>query len=99
MDLNRVIKKPVITEKSMILAERGKYTFAVDKKANKESVKKAIARFFSVEPLKVWIIKIKGKRKRTGRLRRTITKKPDWKKAIVQLKPGQKIEIFEETKK
>lgn len=95
MDLSQVIKKPLITEKTASLTAQNKYTFVVDKKANKETVKKAVEEFFKVDVKKVWLIKVLGKKKRVGRFRRKIIKKPDWKKAIVQLAKDQKIELFE----
>jgi len=94
MDLSHIIKKPLITEKTMALAQEGKFTFVVDKKANKKSAKKAIEEFFKVEVKKVWMMKVLGKKKRSGKQRRMI-KKSDWKKAIVKLKEGQKIDLFE----
>ena len=94
MNLSYIIKKPLITEKTMALAQEGKFTFIIDKKANKKTAKKAIEKFFKVEVKKVWIIKVLGKKKRTGKKRRII-KKPDYKKAIVKLAEGQKIDLFE----
>lgn len=95
MDLSQVIKKPLITEKTASLTAQNKYTFVVDKKANKETVKKAVEEFFKVKVKKVWLIKVLGKKKTVGRFRRKIIKKPDWKKAIVQLAKDQKIDLFE----
>lgn len=99
MELSNVIKKPLITEKTMSLATQGKYTFCVDKKTNKGMVKKAIEEFFKVKVKKVWLSKVLGKTKRVGRRRRHLVKQSDWKKAIVQLKEGQKIDLFEEVSK
>lgn len=79
----------------MRLAAENKYTFLVGKGANKKLIKKAVEEFFKVNVLKVRTIKIKGKKIKVGRLRRKEKKLPDIKKAIVQLKEGQKIDIFE----
>ena len=92
MNLHHIIKRPLITEKTMRLASEGKYTFVVDKKADKKLVKRAVEKFFEVEVKKVWLIKVRGKKKRSGRQRRKIIKRPDWKKAIVKTKEGQKID-------
>lgn len=95
MELVHVIKKPLITEKTMSLANEDKYTFAVDKKADKKIVKRAVEEFLKVKVKKVWIMKVLGKIKRSGRLKRKLIKKSDWKKAIVQIKEGQKIDMFD----
>jgi len=95
MNLHNVIKKPHITEKAMALTNQDKYTFVVDKRADKKMVRRAVEDFFKVEVRKVWLIKVLGKSKRVGRQRRKLIKKSDWKKAIVQVKEGQKIDLFE----
>lgn len=99
MKINQVIKKALITEKTMALAREGKYTFVVDRRADKQAIKKTSESLFSVKVIKVRIINIKGKEKKVGRQRRQTIRKPDWKKAILELTPGQKIDIFEEIKK
>ena len=91
-DYRDIIIKPVVTEKSMDLLADNKYTFIVDKKANKTEIKGAIEHIFKVEVEKVYTINIKGKPKRMGRFE---GKRPDRKKAIVALKAGQKIRLFE----
>lgn len=98
MELTQVIKKPLITEKSLKSANSGRYIFVVDKKATKKIVKTVVETFFKVNVQKVWLIKCFGKFKRSGRMRNKLIKKPDWKKAIVQVKTGQKIDVFEEMK-
>jgi large subunit ribosomal protein L23 len=87
-----IIIKPIITEASMIAMEDNKYTFKVDKHANKTEIKKAIEELFEVDVVKVNTMNVKGKVKRLGR---NEGKRADWKKAIVKLAPGSKIEIFE----
>ncbi|HHU33412.1 MAG: 50S ribosomal protein L23 [Zhaonellaceae bacterium] len=87
-----VLLRPVISEKSMGLMEENKYTFYVDTKANKIEIKNAVEKLFKVTVLSVNTITVKGKMKRLGR---TQGLTPTRKKAIVTLKPGDKIEIFE----
>jgi len=96
LELATIIKKPLITEKTLTLAREGKYTFQVDKQASKKAVAGAIGKFFQVKVKKVWLLKVRGKKKRSLTARGKIIKKPDWKKAIVQLKKGEKIDFFEE---
>ena len=97
MNFPGVIKKPIITEKSMQEAIANRYTFEVVIQATKGQIKEDIQQLFGVEVVKVRTAKIAGDRKRVGRLRREI-KKSDGKKAIVELKKGQKIDIFETQK-
>lgn len=88
-----IIKRPLITEKSMTLGSEGKYAFEVDIKANKIEVAQAVEAIFpNVNVVKVNTLLIKGKKKRMGR---HIGKTPNWKKAYVTLQPGQQIKIFE----
>lgn len=88
-----IILKPVITEQSMEAMAEGKYTFVVDKKANKTEIKNAIEQIFGVKVDKVNTINMKGKKKRMGIHE---GRRPNWKKAIVKLTPDSKgIEFFE----
>jgi large subunit ribosomal protein L23 len=91
-DYRDIIIKPVVTEKSMDLLADNKYTFIVDRNANKTEIKNAIEHIFKVEVAKVYTMNIKGKPKRMGRFE---GKRPDRKKAVVALKAGQKIRLFE----
>ncbi|MEA4926689.1 MAG: 50S ribosomal protein L23 [Syntrophomonadaceae bacterium] len=91
-DYRDIIIKPVVTEKSMNLLADNKYTFVVDKKSNKTEIKNAIEDIFKVKVEKVSTMLIKGKPKRMGRFEGRTS---DRKKAIVSLKPGQKIKLFE----
>ncbi len=91
-DYRDVIIKPVVTEKSMNLLVDNKYTFIVDKRANKTEIKNAIQNIFDVKVEKVYTMNVKGKPKRLGRFE---GRTPNRKKAIVTLKPGQKIRLFE----
>lgn len=88
----RVLVRPLITEKSAELAAESKYVFEVNPAMNKVEVKKAVRATYGVEPIAVHIITNKGKQVRFGRMR---GKRKDWKKAIVTLKKGQTIEVFE----
>ncbi len=94
MNPYQVIKRPIITEKSTAQASQGKYTFEVDKKAAKGEIKRAVEELFGVKVLGVRTANIRGKEVRVGR-RRTLSKRSDWKKAVVTLKEGDKIDIFE----
>lgn len=87
-----VLIRPLITEKSTFLQEKGKYVFEVSTRANKVQIKEAVEDAFNVGVVSVNIINVQGKRKRFGG---RLAKGKDWKKAIVALKPGDKIEIFE----
>ncbi len=87
-----VLKKPVVSEKTMGLLAENKYTFLVDPAANKIEIKNAVQKAFNVTVLDVRTISVKGKMKRMGKY---VGKTPDKKKAIVTLKDGDKIELFE----
>lgn len=91
-DPNKIILKPVITEQSMDCAAVGKYTFRVACDSNKFEIKDALEKIFKVKVIKVNIINVSGKERRRGRI---VGKTSSWKKAIVTLKKGDKIEIFE----
>ncbi len=87
-----IIMRPLITEKAQNLTSIGKYAFEVDRRANKLQVKEAVEATFNVRVTAVNTCTMKGKEKRYGR---NATKQPDWKKAVVTLAPGEKIELFE----
>jgi large subunit ribosomal protein L23 len=87
-----IIRRPIITEKSLKLVELGKYTFEVAQDVNRVEVKKAIAEIFSVDVVKVNLINGIAKRRRVGKSEGL---KPKVKKAIVSIKPGQSISVFE----
>lgn len=91
-DYRDIIIKPVVTEKSMNLLVDNKYTFIVDRKANKTEIKNAIENIFKVKVVNVNTMNVKGKPKRLGRFEGRTSNR---KKAIVELKAGQKIKIFE----
>jgi large subunit ribosomal protein L23 len=92
MHTMEVLQRPIITEKSTALQERGKYSFEVAGNANKHQVRQAVEQTFKVEVIKVNMITVHPKWRGPGR-RRGLTSAS--KKAVVTLKPGQKIEFFE----
>jgi large subunit ribosomal protein L23 len=89
-----IIIAPVISEKSMSDAAKSKFTFNVARRADKESIKKAVEEKFKVNVLSVSTITTKGKSIRAGTRRVEVPKQPK-KKAIVTLKAGQKIALFD----
>ncbi|MDR3229292.1 MAG: 50S ribosomal protein L23 [Puniceicoccales bacterium] len=92
---SRVIKKPLITEKTSTLqGELNQYTFAVAKDADRKEVAAAVAATFNVKVAKVNILNAKGKVKESRRQRGQIVKAPDVKKAVVFLEKGSKIEFI-----
>jgi large subunit ribosomal protein L23 len=92
LDPHQVILAPVVSEKSYSLIEDNKYSFKVHPTAHKTQIRQAVEELFAVKVLAVNVIKVRPKPKRRGFTR---GQKPGWKKAIVELKPGDKIEIFE----
>jgi len=88
-----VIKRPLITEKTSIQKETSnQLTFEVDPKANRVEIKRAVENIFNVNVAGVRTMQVKGKVKRRGRI---LGKRRDWKKAIVTLMPGERIDFFE----
>lgn len=94
MDKTQIIKRPVITEKSMADANNGKFTFVVEKQATKPMIKQAIQNAFDVHVVGVTTYIVKGKTQRVGKRRNEVKQTP-WKKALVQLKGGEKIALFD----
>ncbi len=92
MHLYEVLRRPLITEKNTVLQAQGKYVFEVAGEATKHQVKQAVEKAFKVKVTGVNVITVPGKTRRVGR-RQVQTR--SWKKAIVSLKPGDKIELFE----
>ena len=92
MDAGQVIIRPVVSEKSYALATVGKYTFRVHPDAHKTQIKQAIEELFDVKVLDVATMSVKGKPKRRGY---TSGKRRSWKKAVVQLREGDQIPIFQ----
>ncbi len=88
-----VLKRPLLTEKSNIQKESyNKLFFEVDRRANKIEIKQAVEQIFKVDVVDVTTLTISGKVKRVGRV---FSKRPDWKKAVVTIKPGQQVKFFE----
>ena len=92
MNISEVLLRPTITEKSTLLQEEGQYTFQIAPKANKTLVKQAVEQNFGVKVLSVNITVNRGKRKRYGP---RFKKQPDVKKAVVTLRPGDRIDLIE----
>lgn len=88
----QVLKRPIVTEKSTILGEGGRYVFEVDSDATKRDIAKAVEWAFDVKVVKVNMLMVTGKVKRYGR---RPSKQSDWKKAIVLLASGDSIQLFE----
>jgi large subunit ribosomal protein L23 len=88
-----IVIRPIVTERSMRDMEQNKYTFVVDRKANKIEIKKAVEELFDVKVERVNVVNYMGKMRRMGR---NIGRKASWKKAFVKLAEGsKKIEFFE----
>ena len=87
-----ILRRPIVTEKSTLLQEQGRYAFEVSVRATKHDIKRAIEAAFDVKVVKVNTMNMKGKPKRFGP--RLVMQK-SWKKAIVILAPGETITIFE----
>ena len=92
MEPTQVIIRPVVSEKSYVLAAADKYTFRVHPKAHKTQIRQAVEELFGVHVVEVRTMSVKSKPKRRGW---TSGRTREWKKAIVQLKPGNTIEFFE----
>ncbi len=92
LEPRQVLIAPVVSEKSYSLIEENKYSFRVHEKAHKTQVRQAVEELFDVHVEKVNILKVQPKPKRRGFVR---GKKPGWKKAIVELREGDRIEIFQ----
>jgi large subunit ribosomal protein L23 len=92
MEPRQVILEPVVSEKSYALMADGKYTFRVDARAHKTQIAHAVEEIFDVTVAEVRTLKVRPKPKRRGLLS---GRTRGWKKAIVQLAPGDRIELFE----
>ncbi|MGP8153268.1 MAG: 50S ribosomal protein L23 [Smithella sp.] len=93
MEINKVIKKILVTEKSTAARETSnKYFFEVDRKANKVEITNAVEKLFKVQVVDVRVMHVLGKKKRMGKV---MGQKSSWKKAIVTLNAGSSIEFAE----
>jgi large subunit ribosomal protein L23 len=91
--IHDVLLRPVISEKSVLETERNNYTFAVARDANKFQIREAVEAQFKVNVVGVRVLTVKPKQKRRGR--RQLGTVPGWRKAVVTIEAGQKIELFE----
>lgn len=89
-----MLLRPIISEKSLDLARKNKYTFKVDRTANKPEIKKATEKVFEVKVLKVQTVTVPGKTYRSGK-KWIIRKRGNWKKAIVTIHGDKRIDLFE----
>lgn len=94
--MKTLVKRPVITEKSLKLASRGWYTFAVPASARKEEIVVELKTAYNVDVTEIRTMTMPEKIRRVGRKMNKVTR-PEWKKALVQLKQGQKLDMFEVT--
>ncbi len=92
MDASQVIIRPVVSEKTYVLATADKYTFRVHPHAHKTQIRQAVEQLFEVDVVEVRTMSVKSKPKRRGL---TSGRTRQWKKAVVQVKPGQSIPIFQ----
>ena len=92
MEARDILIRPIVTEKSTALMEQGKYTFRVPLAATKIQIRQAVEQIFKVKVQAMNTMRYEGKVKRMGR---TQGRRSDWKKAVVTLKPGEAIELFE----
>ena len=92
MDASQVVLAPIVSEKSYEGSTRGTYTFRVHPDAHKTQIRQAVEELFDVKVRRVNVIKVHAKPKRRGMFRGS---RPGWKKAVVQLRAGDTIEIFE----
>jgi len=91
-EAHRILIKPLVTEKAAEFSAVGKYIFVINPRMNKIEVKKAVRKIYGVDPVRVNIINVSGNKVRYGRI---TGRTKSWKKAVVTLKPGDKIEIYE----
>jgi len=92
MNVYQVLKRPILTEKTDYQRDENQYVFEVDRQANKLQIKEAVEMIFDVEVKAVNTMIMKPKRRRLGR--KTITTRPAWKRAVVTLAPGERIQEF-----
>lgn len=92
--LGQVLVKPIITERSLLDASHGIFTFMVGKGSDKNIIKKEVEKQFNVHVQRISTIKMTGKKRLVGK-RRTKVSEANWKKARVELRNGEKIDLFE----
>jgi large subunit ribosomal protein L23 len=92
MNVYQVLKRPILTEKTDYQRDANQYIFEVDRQANKHQIKEAVESIFKVRVLAVNTMMIKPKQRRMGR--RAVVTRPPWKRAVVTLAPGERIQEF-----
>ena len=92
MDVRQILLAPVVSEKSYSLIEDDKYSFRVHPRAHKTQIRQAVEELFDVTVVGVNVVNVRSKPKRRGFSKGT---KPGWKKAVVQVQAGDRIDIFE----
>jgi large subunit ribosomal protein L23 len=92
MNVYKVLKRPILTEKSDYQRDENQYVFEVDRQSNKLQIKEAVETIFDVQVVAVNTMIMKPKRRRLGR--KIITTRPAWKRAVVTLAPGERIQEF-----
>lgn len=92
MNVYQVLKRPIITEKNTLHAAQNKYTFEVAREATKQQIEEAVEKIFKVNVTDVNVSTVPGKMRRIGRNRGMTS---PWKKAVVTVQQGQRIELFE----
>jgi large subunit ribosomal protein L23 len=92
MNVYQVLKRPILTEKTDYQRDANQYVFEVDRKANKLQIKEAVETIFDVEVVSVNTMNMKPKRRQLGR--KVIVTRPSWKRAVVTLAPGERIQEF-----
>jgi large subunit ribosomal protein L23 len=92
MHASQVVLEPIVSEKSYAASQNGTYTFKVHPNSHKTQIRQAVEELFDVKVTRVNVIKVQPKPKRRGLFKGT---RPGWKKAVVQLRAGDTIEIFE----
>lgn len=93
MELYGIVKRAILTEKSTVAKdEANKYFFEVDPRANKIEIAQAVEKLFKVKVLEVNVMHVEGKKKRMGKV---LGRRKSWKKAVVTLAPGSRIELYE----
>jgi large subunit ribosomal protein L23 len=92
MNVYQVLKRPILTEKSDFQRDENQYVFEVDRRANKVQIREAVEQIFDVEVVSVNTMVMKPKRRRLGR--KMLVTRPAWKRAVVTLAPGERIQEF-----
>jgi large subunit ribosomal protein L23 len=92
MNVYQILKRPILTEKSDFQRDENQYVFEVDRRANKVQIREAVEQIFDVEVVSVNTMIMKPKRRRLGR--KMIVTRPAWKRAVVTLAPGERIQEF-----